>query len=329
MKDYPVLPIPESIQRLIERLTNSAPEISTTVNINHCAEAAKKIQHDSKFAYVLMNSCTFDNRTEYRKIRQELIEHGIIKAVILTPSRMFEGTEIPVSVIVLGENSSDSVMLVNASKIFHEESKVKAILTDDDIDKIVNACCTETDFSKKVSISEISENDYSLSPPRYILPDLKNPVKFGSLVKSHRCSLQLSPEQREKVTSDEPTNWQYAQPRNIINGEIDTELPYLNEFRESYLNHQIKNGNLVISKLGSPLKVAVAEFKESQTVIGVGRLYIFDIDTEKADPHKIKKFLSSSLGQNLLNSCDTSMLMKNLTIDNILKISIPYDEVKI
>lgn len=329
MKEYPVLPIPESIQKLTQRLTDTKSELSTTVSLEYLAESAKRVQQNSKLAYVMMNAYTFEKRPKYVNIRQELLEAGKIEAVILTPCRMFEGTNIPVSVIVIGENNSGSVMFVNASKIFHEESRAKAILTDDDIDKIMNACYTETNFSKRVSISEIAENNYSLSPPLYILPDLKNPVKFGSLVKSYRCGLQLSLEQREKVTSDKPTDWQYAQPRSIINGEIDTELPYLSDFRESYLNHQIKNGNVVISKLGSPLKVAVAEFEDAQTVIGVGRLYIFDIDTEKADPHKIKKFLSSSLGQGLLNSCDTSMLMKNLTIDRILKMSVPYDEVKI
>lgn len=262
------------------------------------------------------------------KIRKELLEAGKIEAVIITPCRLFEGTGISVSILVMGENNSGSVMLVNASKIFHEESKIKAILTDEDIEKIVNACTAETDFSKKVSISEIAENDYSLSPLYYTQPELKNPVKFGELVKSYRCGLQLSPEKREALTSDIATDWQYVQPKNIINGEIDSDLPYLNECRESYLNHQIKEGNIVIAKLGSPLKVAVAEFEEMQTVIGVGRLYIFDIDTAKADPHKIKKFLSSTVGQSILDSCNTSILVKNLTIDRILGMSIPYDDVK-
>ena len=328
MKEFMPLQIPETLLNLIGKLTGSSSEVSSTVSLDYCAESADKIPSGSKLAYVLMNAYTFEKRQKYMTARQELLAKGKIEAVILTPSRLFEGTTIPVSVLVLSENNCGSVMLVNASKIFHEESRAKATFTDDDIDKIVNACYTETDFSKKVSISEISENDYSLSPPRYILPDLKNPVKFETLVKSYRCGLQLSPEQRDALTSDTATDWQFAQPKNIINGEIDSDLPYLNECRESYLNHQIKDGNIVISKLGSPLKVAVAELEASQTVIGVGRLYIFDIDTEKASPYKIKRFLSSSLGQNLLNSCDTSRLMKNLAIDRILKMSIPYDEVK-
>lgn len=218
--------------------------------------------------------------------------------------------------------------MVNASKIFHEGSRAKAILADDDIEKIVNACYNETDFSKKIEISEIAENTFSLSPARYILPEIKNPVRFGTLVKSYRCGLQLSPEQREALTSDTATDWQFAQLKNFINGKIDSDLPYLNECCESYLNHQIKNGNLVISKLGSPTSIALADFDDKQTVIAVGRLYVFDIDTEKADPHKIKKFLSSSTGQNLLDSCNTSIAMKNLTIERLLKMQIPYDEVK-
>lgn len=59
----------------------------------------------------------------------------------------------------------------------------------------------------------------------------------------------------------------------------------------------------MISKLGSPVEIAVAAVKDEQTVIGVGRLYIFEIDPEKADPHKIKKFLSTSTGHALLSAC--------------------------
>lgn len=322
----PALKVPESVKQLSLKLGGNDVDITSTVDLDYCLKKVENLEQSSKFVSVVLNKFTFEDR--FKLFRKQLIDNGQIESIILLPNKLFEGTAISATMIVFS-NGNDAITVVDASKQYHVENRNKNIFSDDDIDKIMNACYTETNFSKRVSISEIAENNYSLSPPLYILPDLKNPVKFGSLVKSYRCGLQLSPEQQEKVTSDKPTDWQYAQPRSIINGEIDTELPYLSDFRESYLNHQIKNGNVVISKLGSPLKVAVAEFEDAQTVIGVGRLYIFDIDTEKADPYKIKKFLSSSLGQGLLNSCDTSMLMKNLTIDRILKMSVPYDEVKI
>lgn len=322
----PALKVPESVKRLSLKLGGNEVDITSTVDLDYCLKRVENLEQSSRFISVVPNKFTFEDK--FKLSRKQLIDNGQIESIILLPNKLFKGTAISATIIVFS-NGNDAITVVDASKQYHGENRNKNIFSDDDIEMISAACSSETEFSKKISCSEIAENDYSLSPLLYILPDLKNPVKFGSLVKSYRCGLQLSPEQREKVTSNEPTDWQYAQPRNIINGEIDTELPYLSEFRESYLNHQIKNGNVVISKLGSPLKVAVAESEDAQTVIGVGRLYIFDIDTEKADPHKIKKFLSSSLGQSLLNSCDTSMLMKNLTIDRILKMSVPYDEVKI
>ena len=121
MKEYPVLPIPESIQKLTQRLTDTKSELSTTVSLEYFTESAKRVQQNSKLAYVMMNAYTFEKRPKYVNIRQELLEAGKIEAVILTPCRMFESTNIPVSVIVIGENNSGSVMFVNASKIFHEE----------------------------------------------------------------------------------------------------------------------------------------------------------------------------------------------------------------
>ena len=58
-----------------------------------------------------MNAHTFEEKSKFMKMRQELLEAGRIEAVIFTPSGLFYDTAIPVSVIVLSENNSESVML--------------------------------------------------------------------------------------------------------------------------------------------------------------------------------------------------------------------------
>ena len=328
MKEMPTLTLSESVLNLMEKITGVKPKVSTTVNLESCLNDVKMLQSDEKAAYALLPAYTFERSSQIIKMRKELLESNKVQAVICLPYRLLVNTNISVSIVVIGKNDTDKIMIVNASGIYSEENRSRATLTDEDIQKISTLCSEETDISKYVSISKIAENDYDLSPSRYIKPELKNPIRFGELVKAHRCGLQLTPDQRNDITSEAPTKWQYAQTADIINGELDPELSYLNEFKESYLNHQIKNNDLVISKLGSPVKIAVAEVKDDQSVIGVGRLYIFEIDTEKADPFKIKKFLSSSTGQEILSSCARGTVISNLDIDSILDMQIPYDEVK-
>ena len=54
--------------------------------------------------------------------------------------------------------------------------------------------------------------------------------------------------------------------------------------------------------MGYPYKVAVAEVKEGQKIMGNGNLYIVELDEEKIDPYYLAAFLSSEQGTAALKS---------------------------
>jgi type I restriction enzyme M protein len=64
----------------------------------------------------------------------------------------------------------DSVLFIDASKEF-EKSKNQNILTDENIEKIVESYKEKKEiekFSRLVSLKEIEDNDYNLNIPRYL-----------------------------------------------------------------------------------------------------------------------------------------------------------------
>ena len=107
-------------------------------------------------------------------IRKYLIDElNVIDAIIGLPAKMFHGAKLPVIVMVLKKKrngNSDNIFFIDASKYFTFE-KTMNIITDDDIDRIINAYIDRKDITKfahRASIDEIRKNNYNLNIPRYI-----------------------------------------------------------------------------------------------------------------------------------------------------------------
>ena len=104
-------------------------------------------------------------------IREKLIHDDNIDCIIGLPSNLFFSTGIPVCIIVLKKCRKDSdVLFINAAECY-EKGKKQNVLTDDNIDEIVNAYRDRTEkerFSRRVSLKEIVENDYNLNITRYV-----------------------------------------------------------------------------------------------------------------------------------------------------------------
>lgn len=113
------------------------------------------------------------NDAEY-DIRKHLIENlNVIDAIIGLPAKMFHGAKLPVIVLVLKKKrngNSGNIMFIDASKYFTPE-KTMNVITDEDIDRIVNAYIARENvdkFAHVASLDEIRSNDYNCNIPRYV-----------------------------------------------------------------------------------------------------------------------------------------------------------------
>lgn len=124
-----------------------------------------------RMGVVLPHGTLFRGASE-GKIRKQLIEEGLLKAVIGLPSNLFYGTSIP-ACILLFDKSRDmesDVLFVDASQGF-EKGKNQNKLRSEDIQKILNTVQRWEElekYSQIVSLDEIRENDYNLNIPRYV-----------------------------------------------------------------------------------------------------------------------------------------------------------------
>jgi len=107
-------------------------------------------------------------------IRQKIVEDDLIETVILLPEKLFYNTGAPAVIIIFNNQKppekKGKILLINASKEF-QPGKKQNILSKENIKKIVNAYEEFKDiekFAKVVTIEEVKEADYNLSPSRFV-----------------------------------------------------------------------------------------------------------------------------------------------------------------
>lgn len=134
---------------------------------------AYHLDDDGRACVLLPHGILFRGAKE-GSIRRYLIENqNVIDAIIGLPANCFHGTSIPVCCIVLKKNrngNSGDVWFCDASK-YYTTGKNMNELSDEDIDRIVNAYSSRAEidkFSHKATLEEIAANDYNCNIPRYV-----------------------------------------------------------------------------------------------------------------------------------------------------------------
>ncbi|QTF93178.1 type I restriction-modification system subunit M [Halomonas sp. BM-2019] len=105
------------------------------------------------------------------KIRKQLIDEGLLDAVIGLPEKLFYGTGIPAAIMVFRKDrTDDKVLFIDASREF-VAGKNQNQLSDENVAKIVRTYQQREEvdkYSHLASLEEIQENDYNLNIPRYV-----------------------------------------------------------------------------------------------------------------------------------------------------------------
>ena len=107
-----------------------------------------------------------------KTIRQYLVDNNFVEAVIALPDNLFFGTSIATTILVLAKNKLENkTLFIDASKEFKKETN-NNILTDDNIDHIVELFTNyqSVDYKAALVDNEVigSEQDYNLSVSTYV-----------------------------------------------------------------------------------------------------------------------------------------------------------------
>ncbi|MEA1953132.1 MAG: type I restriction-modification system subunit M [Campylobacterota bacterium] len=128
------------------------------------------LNENGRMGVVLPHGVLFRGASEGR-IRQQIIEHNLLDAVIGLPANLFFGTGIPATILIFkkGRTNTD-VLFIDASREF-DKDKNQNSLSLVHIDKILEAYKSRKEIEKYAhvaTVEEMEENDYNLNIPRYV-----------------------------------------------------------------------------------------------------------------------------------------------------------------
>lgn len=136
---------------------------------------------------VLANGSLSSTTSNEGEIRKNLLNSDLVDAIVAMPDKLFYSTQIPVSIWILNRNKknnskyrsrSEEVLFIDARELGHMVSRRHKELSNTDIERISNTYhnwrnCTSQykdikGFCKSSILDEIRENDYILTPGRYV-----------------------------------------------------------------------------------------------------------------------------------------------------------------
>jgi type I restriction enzyme M protein len=138
-----------------------------------------KLGQNGKAAVVLANGSLSTNTSNEGEIRKNIVNADLVDAIVALPDKLFYTTGIPVSIWILNRNKKNKgqTLFIDGRKLGTMVNRRLRELTTEDIRKIADTYINWQNnenyedvqgFCKSASIEEIQEQDYILTPGRYV-----------------------------------------------------------------------------------------------------------------------------------------------------------------
>lgn len=273
-----------------------------------------------KTVVLMSNQVLF--REQDHDIREKIISEGWLEAIIALPEKLFSYTAIPFTLLIFSENNK-TVKMIDASEISTRD-QMKNILTDKNIQEIMEAYKHESELSKHLTYQDFEKQEFVLTPIRYFgfIPDASKMTPIDDLTRSINRGAMISRKELDTMTTTKETGIKYLKIQDIESSSINKALPNLKNVDKKYHNYFLEEGNLVISK-SSPYKIARVENPKNTKILATGNLYYIEIDEEKVNPTFIEMYLKSDEGQAQLERLSTGSVIETISIKNLKTILIP------
>lgn len=287
------------------------------------------LKDKGKAVLVVPDGCLFNGADE--QVRRYFVENGLLEAVIALPSKMFMSLGVNVSLLVISKGNKFA-RLVNARDIC-QTGRRQNTFSDEDIAKIMDEYKNGGKNTVDVTPGDVQPNMYTLSPERYLAAEslhLNNPVPLEEVVLNIGRPAPLSAKELDECTSEEPTDIRFVRLADIQDGIISSRLPYLKDIDSKYERYYLEDGDLILSKMGYPFKVAIAKVEEGEKVLPVGNMYVIKVDKDKIDLHYLKAFLESAKGIAVLKSIavGTSIPVINVAALQKMPVELPDKDIQ-
>lgn len=171
---------------------------------------------------VLANGSMSSTTGGEREIREQMIRDDVVEVMVALPSQLFVNTQIPACLWFLTNNKKENgrdrrheTLFIDARGLGRLESKVLRVFSDDDINNIGNTVANWRSgsqysdiqgFCKSSNLSEIKENNFVLTPGRYVGTRKSSAKAISFSEQMKKLSFDLNSIQRQSARLDKQIN---------------------------------------------------------------------------------------------------------------------------
>jgi type I restriction enzyme M protein len=272
-----------------------------------------------KFAMLINGSPLYSDI--HQDIRKILINKGKVDTVIALPGNLLAYTAIPIYLVVFSHDN-ESIKFVDATNLYSVD-KYRHKIEEKHIEEILSALEKDSDISRTVGIKKLEKEDFTLDPLRYTTPafPFEESLTLKDVVKSINRGHTIGKRDLDRMTSVQPTNYQYLMLQNFQDGILDEKLPYLKNLDKTYDKYLLKDNSIIISRL-SPFKIGSVDRLKTK-VLANGNLFFLEIDEEKIDKDFLTAYLQSRVGLREIEKYVKGTTMKTINLRDLEKVKIP------
>lgn len=253
-------------------------------------------------------------------VRGHLVREGLIEAVVSLPGGMTSYPAPSVTLVVI-KRGCDGVIMADASGM-EASGRRRKKLGREQIDEIL-ATLSGGGHGKRVSTEEMERGGWRLVPERYMPAD-EEPgeyARLGDIVAITRGAM-MGTREFEALSGGEPA-YSVINYADISDGLLSDGLGRISKLPPKYLDCLLRDGDIVISKIGDTPRSAVIRGIGDTKMIPSANFYIIRITKPGFDPYYLKAYLESARGQKALAMLSTGTAIKTLSASALKELRVP------
>lgn len=303
--------------------------VGNVLHIQHLLAQTK-----GRIVVTVQNSVLFGKGAE-KQLREYLLKHGYLEAVIALPAGLCSHTAIPLTILVLNRSRrTDVIRFVNADTDEFRELSAKKRCALKNIPELLALIANKSTsaIAASIPISQIADNDFSLEVNRYVLDESARKLnetltryetrKLGELfdiIRPRQHTTASFGVQVWEVQAQDIPQYGYIQ-----NASKETVFDLNSPKASSYFirpNDVLMTFKGTIGKTGFASNIPAAE--ETGWIAGQSLAILRSRAPEMYPPKALLVFLRSEMGQALINRIAVSATIPSIQLSALKDLEIP------
>ena len=261
------------------------------------------------------------NGTQGLPYREFLVRNGLIASVISIPGGYLNGTMAGFALILLQEGARE-IKFINGEAYEQRDGDCPSL----DVVALLKDVRDLNDYEAVTTrtVDEVGGRGYNLTPDFYLGEDLvyNHSRPLEAYVASIRRGAKLPLRAWKAVAGGKSSPVRKVAFRHLGEGLLDEDLPGLTEIPAGGAEAVLEPGDLLISRMGVPFRIAVVDARPYRMVADEN-VWIVRMGGDKVGAYYLRAYLESARGARWLSRLSTGAVQRTISAKSIAKIPVP------